>query len=131
MRTEQENLDVKEASFKTSKISKKKGKQQEKEHRSNIDVLKDDEEVANFVKRLNKGTDGRNRGNIPLICFNSNGIGQFSNKCPHKKKRNDEGYSKKKKKHIKAKEPQIKFSRKSYAPKKTSHHPMKMKSVTV
>jgi hypothetical protein len=34
-------------------------------------------------------------------------------------------------KHIKAKEPQRKFSRKTYAPKKTSHHQMKMKSVTV
>jgi hypothetical protein len=33
--------------------------------------------------------------------------------------------------HIKAKELQIKFSRKSYAPKKTSHHQMKMKSVTM
>jgi hypothetical protein len=32
---------------------------------------------------------------------------------------------------IKAKELQIKFSRKFYAPKKTSHHLMKMKSVTV
>jgi hypothetical protein len=29
--------------------------------------------------------------------------------------------------HIKEKEPQRKFSRKSYAPKKTSHHQMKMK----
>jgi hypothetical protein len=34
-------------------------------------------------------------------------------------------------KHIKEKEPQRKFSRKAYAPKKTSHHQMKMKSVTV
>ena len=50
--------------------------------------------MANFVKRLNKGTDGRYRGNIPLICFNCDGIGHFANKCPHKKKRNDEGYSK-------------------------------------
>jgi hypothetical protein len=50
--------------------------------------------VANFVKILNKGTDGRYRGNIPLICFNCDGIGHFGNKCPHKKKRNDEGYSK-------------------------------------
>ena len=33
--------------------------------------------------------------------------------------------------HIKAKELQRKFSRKAYAPKKTSHHQMKMKSVTV
>ena len=33
--------------------------------------------------------------------------------------------------HIKAEELQRKFSRKYYAPKKTSHHQMKMKSVTV
>jgi hypothetical protein len=45
--------------------------------------------VANFVKRLNKGTNGRYRGKLPLICFNCDGIGHFSNK-----KRNDEGYSK-------------------------------------
>jgi hypothetical protein len=34
-------------------------------------------------------------------------------------------------KHMKEKEPQRKFSRKSYAPKNTSHHQMKMKSVTM
>jgi hypothetical protein len=50
--------------------------------------------VANFVKRLNKGTNGRYRGKLLLICFNCDGIGHFANKCPHKKKRNDEGYSK-------------------------------------
>jgi hypothetical protein len=49
--------------------------------------------VAKFVKRLNKGTNGRYRGKLPLICFNCDGIGHFANKCPHKKKRNDEGYS--------------------------------------
>jgi hypothetical protein len=37
------------------------------------------------------------RGKLPLICFNCDGIGNFSNKCPYKKKRNDEGYSKGKK----------------------------------
>jgi hypothetical protein len=94
MRTEHQNPDVKEAAFKASKKSKKNGKQQEKEHSSNSDALEDDEEVANFVKRLNKGTDGRYRGKLPLICFNCDGIGHFANKCPHKKKRNDEGYSK-------------------------------------
>jgi hypothetical protein len=46
------------------------------------------------MKRLNKGTNGSYRGNIPIICFNYDGIGHFANKCPHKKKRNDEGYSK-------------------------------------
>jgi hypothetical protein len=50
--------------------------------------------VANFVKRLNKGTNDRHRGKIPLICLNCDGIGHFDNKCPHKKKRNDKGYSK-------------------------------------
>jgi hypothetical protein len=33
--------------------------------------------------------------------------------------------------HIKAKEPQRKISRKAYAPKKASHHQMKMKPVIV
>jgi hypothetical protein len=93
MRIEQENPDVKEAAFKESKRSKKKKKKQE-EYSSNNDVSEDDEEVANFIKRLNKGTNGRYKGNIPLIFFNCDGIGHFSNKCSHKKHRNDEGYSK-------------------------------------
>jgi hypothetical protein len=50
--------------------------------------------VDNFIKILNKGTNGRYRFKLPLIFFNCDGIGHFSNKCPHKKKRNDEGYSK-------------------------------------
>jgi hypothetical protein len=50
--------------------------------------------VANFVKILNKRTNDRYRGKLPLICFKCDGIGHFANKCPHKKKINDEGYSK-------------------------------------
>jgi hypothetical protein len=130
MRTEQENPYVKEEAFKTSKRSKKKGKKQEKEYSSNSDISEDDEEMANFVKRLDKGIDDGYIGKLPLICFNCDGISHFDNKCPHKKKRNDEGYSKTNK-HIKAKETQRKFSRKDYTPKKTSHHQIKMKSVTV
>jgi hypothetical protein len=53
--------------------------------------------VANFVKRLNKGIYGRYGGKIHLICFNCDGIGHFSNKCPYKKNRNKECYSKEKK----------------------------------
>jgi hypothetical protein len=79
MRTKQENLDIKEASFKASKRSKQKEKQQKKEHSSNSDDSEDDEEVANFVKRLNKGNDSRYRGKLPLICFNCDGIGHFAN----------------------------------------------------
>jgi hypothetical protein len=52
--------------------------------------------VPNFVKRLNKGTNDRYRGKLPLICFNCDGFGHFANKFPHKKKINDEGYSKRK-----------------------------------
>jgi hypothetical protein len=50
--------------------------------------------VSIFSRRLNKGTDGRYRGKIPLICFNCDGIVHFDKKFPHKKKRNDEGDSK-------------------------------------
>jgi hypothetical protein len=49
--------------------------------------------VTNFVKGLNKGTNGRYIGKILLICFNCDDIGHFDNKCSHKKKRNDEGDS--------------------------------------
>jgi hypothetical protein len=93
MRIEQENPDIKEAAFKASKNSKQKERKKE-EHSSSSDVSEDDEEVANFVKRLNKGTDGMYRGKLPLICFDCDGIGNFDNKCLYKKKRNDEGYSK-------------------------------------
>jgi hypothetical protein len=56
--------------------------------------LEDDEKMANFIKRLKKGTNDRYKGKFPLICFNCDGIGHFSNKFPHKKnKRNDEDYS--------------------------------------
>jgi hypothetical protein len=93
MRNEEENPNIKEAAFKASKKSKKNGRKKE-EHSNSSDVSEDDEGVANFVKRLNKGTDSRYRGKLPLICFNFDGIGHFANNFPYKKKRNDEGYSK-------------------------------------
>jgi hypothetical protein len=96
MRTEQENLDIKEAAFKASKRSKQKGKK--KEHSSSSDFSKDDEEeVTNFVRRLNKGTNDKYKGKFSLICFNCDGIGHFADKCLHKKnKRNEEDYSNRK-----------------------------------
>jgi hypothetical protein len=51
MRTEQENLVTKEESFKASKKSKKKGKQEVNLDNNNSDISKDDEEVANFIRR--------------------------------------------------------------------------------
>ena len=68
MRTEQKNLDVKEAAFKASKRSNQKKKEQE-EYSSSSDTSEDDEEVANFIKRLNKEINGRYRGKLHLICF--------------------------------------------------------------
>jgi hypothetical protein len=53
--------------------------------------------VANFVKILNKGTNNRYTGKLPLIFFNCDGIGHFDKKFPHKKKINDAGYSNSKK----------------------------------
>jgi hypothetical protein len=54
--------------------------------------------VAKFVKILKKRTNNRYKGKLPLICFNCDGIGNFSNKCPHKKnKRNEEDDSNNKK----------------------------------
>jgi hypothetical protein len=47
---------TKEATFKASKKSKKKGKKKEKSDSSNSDISEDDEEVANFVRRMKKGT---------------------------------------------------------------------------
>jgi hypothetical protein len=67
MRIEQENPCIKDEAFKASKKSNQKGKQKEKEDSSNNDISKDDEEVANFVRRLKKGTSGRYRGKVPLI----------------------------------------------------------------
>jgi hypothetical protein len=97
MRIEQENPYIKEVSFKASKRSKKKGKKKEKEHSNNSDISEDDEEMANFLRRLNKGSNARYKGKFPLICFNCDGIGNFANKCPHNKnKRNDEDYSNRK-----------------------------------
>jgi hypothetical protein len=53
--------------------------------------------MANFVKRLNKGTNGRYKGELPLVCFNCDGIGHFANKFSHKKnKGNGEDYSNRK-----------------------------------
>jgi hypothetical protein len=83
MRIEKDNSVIKEAKFKEYKKTKKKEKQKENSDSSNNDILEDDEKVTNFVRRMKKGTK-KYKGKIPLICFNCDGIGHFSNKCPHK-----------------------------------------------
>jgi hypothetical protein len=44
-----------------------------------------DEEIANFIKKLKKWSR-KYKGNIPLMCFNCEQIGHFSNKFPYPKK---------------------------------------------
>ena len=49
MRTDKENLDIKEEVLKASKRSNKKGNQKEREHSKNSDISEYDEEVAFFL----------------------------------------------------------------------------------
>jgi hypothetical protein len=89
MRIEQDNTATKEATFKASKRKNKKEKQKPKLDCSYSDDSKGDEEVANFVKRMKKGT-GKYKGMLPLICFNCDGVGHFSNKFPYKENKINE-----------------------------------------
>ena len=130
MISEQENPNIKEASFKASKRSKKKGKKKEKEHNSNSDISKDDEEMANFVKRLNKGTIGRYKGKFKFICLIVMVLIILLKNVLIRKIRGMMKINQITNKHIKAKEQKRKLSRKTYAPKKISSHQMKMKPVT-
>jgi hypothetical protein len=102
MRNKWENPDIKEVAFKASKRSKQKGKK--KEHSNNNDFSKDDEEeVANFVRRLNKGTNDRYKGKLPLICFNCDGIGHFATNVSIRKIRGMMKITQIENKHIKTK----------------------------
>jgi uncharacterized coiled-coil protein SlyX len=65
MRIEQDNPVMKEATFKASKKTKKKDKQNPKSDCSCSDDSEEDEEVANFVRRLKRGTD-KYKGMLPL-----------------------------------------------------------------
>jgi hypothetical protein len=87
--------------------------------------------MENFVRKLKRGTN-KYKGMLPLKCFNCGGVGHFSSKCPHKNKESDEEEDhKKKKKNQKNKRNKNKFSRKVSAPRKTVHHQMRKKTVTM
>jgi hypothetical protein len=98
MRKEKDNLVMKEATFKASNKMNKKDKQKPKSYCSYNDDSEEDEEVADFVRRLKRGTK-KYKGMLPLKCFNCDGVGHFANKCLYKKnKGNEEDDSKKKRK---------------------------------
>jgi hypothetical protein len=75
--------------FKASKKTKK-NKKKPKLDCSCSDDSNEDEEMANFVRKLKKGSR-KYKGKIPFKCFNCGKIGHFSNKFPYaKNKENDE-----------------------------------------
>ena len=43
-----------------------------------------DEEEANFIKKLQKGS-GKYKGKLPFKCFNCGKVGHFASKCPYPK----------------------------------------------
>jgi len=119
MRTKKDNMVTKESTFKASKNTKKKDKRNEKSNSSKNAILEDDEEVANFVRRMKKGT-GKYRGKLPLIFFNCDGIGNFANKCPHKKKKRNEEDDSERKQIYKGKRTKKKIFKKSLCTKENS-----------
>ena len=73
----------------------KKKNQNSKPSCSCSDDSYEDEEISNFVRKLKRGT-GKDKGNLPLMCFDCGRIGQFSSKCPYAKNSDsdEEGHKK-------------------------------------
>ena len=67
MRIEQEDLAGKEAAFKVTN-KRRTIKQKPKSEYSSDDDESDNEEEANFVRKLKRGT-GKYKGKLPLKCF--------------------------------------------------------------
>jgi hypothetical protein len=120
MRKNKDNPIMKEATFKVIKKLKKKDKEKPKSLCSCNDDSEEDEDMANFVRRLRKGT-GKYKGMLPLKFFNCGGVGHFANKCPYnKKKGNEEDDSKKKEQIQKGRRNKKNFFKKSLCTKEDS-----------
>ena len=74
---EQERPKTREVTFKASKKTRNKG---HKEEQTSDDEW-DEQEEANFVRKLKKGT-GRYKGKFPFKCFNCGEIRHYARKCP-------------------------------------------------
>ena len=118
MKIGNENPSRREEAFKVLKGTKKK------KHQSNEScIVKLDEEEANFVRKLKKGSN-KYKGKLPFKCFNYGKIGHYSKRCPYLEKEdsNDEQDHKKR-----AKLETRKYSiRKVCTPKKKVAHLMRV-----
>ena len=79
MRIGNDKSSKRETTFKESKTKMR----QNKKTNDKLSYIYD-EETANFINKLKKGT-GKYKGKIPLICLNCGKIGHFANKCPYHK----------------------------------------------
>ena len=73
-----DNIPKEEANFKVTKKTNQKQKPQTNHNEES------DEEEANFIKKLQKGS-GKYKGMMPFKCFNFGKIGHFQAKCPYSK----------------------------------------------
>ena len=80
MRTWQNKTSKGEAAFKVTKKTKHQKQNTQNDHNEEYD-----EEEANFIKKLQKGS-GKYKGKLPFKCFNCGKIGHFQSKCPYSKK---------------------------------------------
>ena len=72
--------------------SRPQNKKNRKEWNTSSDDSDVESELAQFVRRLKKGS--KLKGKYPLICFKYGKIGHYATKCPHKHDSDDEVNSK-------------------------------------
>ena len=111
MRIFGENSFRKEAAFKEVKEEKKNIEAEA----NSFEESEGDEEKANFVKSLKRGT-GKYKGKLPLKCFGCGRIRHFSSKCPYNKHSDNEEESSRKPKEFKSRHKKS-FNRKAYKKK--------------
>ena len=80
LRIGRENQSKEETTFKVlKKIEAQKSKLQSSSQEESYD-----EEEANFIKKLQRGS-GKYKNKLPFKCFNCGKVGHFQKKCPYPK----------------------------------------------